>query len=33
MVDELHGAEFINLSPAAEKFLIELYGAVNIRTT
>ncbi len=33
VVDEFHGAEFINLSPAAEKFLIELYGAVNIRTT
>lgn len=31
-MDECYGAEFINLSPATEKFLIELYGAVNIRT-
>jgi len=30
-VDNYYGAEFINLSPVAEKFLIELYGAVNIR--
>ena len=33
VVDDFHGAEFINLSPVAEKFLIELYGAVNIGTT
>nr|WP_320009593.1 bacteriohemerythrin [uncultured Desulfobulbus sp.] len=25
------GAEFVNLSPATEKFLMELYGAVNLR--
>jgi hemerythrin len=29
--DTFYGAEFINLSPASEKFLIELYGSVNIR--
>jgi hemerythrin-like metal-binding protein len=29
--DNFYGAEFINLSPATEKFLVELYGAVNIR--
>jgi len=29
--EQSYGAEFINLSPVAEKFLIELYGAVNIR--
>ena len=26
-----HGAEFVSLSPATEKFLVELYGAVSIR--
>jgi len=26
-----YGAEFIRLSPATEKFLVELYGAVHIR--
>jgi hemerythrin len=31
VVNEICGAEFINLSPATEKFLVELYGAVNIR--
>lgn len=31
-VDDTYGAEFINLSPATEKFLIELYGAVSIST-
>lgn len=30
-VEQSFGAEFIGLSPATEKFLIELYGAVNIR--
>jgi len=29
--EQLYGAEFIGLSPATEKFLVELYGAVNIR--
>ncbi|ADW17691.1 hemerythrin-like metal-binding protein [Desulfobulbus propionicus DSM 2032] len=29
--DNLYGAEFINLSPATEQFLIELYGSVHIR--
>ena len=29
--DDFHGVKFINLSPATEKFLIELYGAVNIK--
>lgn len=29
---DCYGTEFINLSPVAEKFLIELYGAVNVRT-
>jgi hemerythrin len=28
--DDGYGAEFLHLSPAAEKFLIELYGAINI---
>jgi hemerythrin len=32
VVETVYGAEFINLSPATEKFLIELYGAVNIKT-
>jgi hemerythrin-like metal-binding protein len=31
VLDQSFGAEFISLSPASEKFLIELYGAVNIR--
>lgn len=31
VMDQSFGAEFISLSPATEKFLIELYGAVNIR--
>lgn len=30
-LENVYGAEFINLSPATEKFLIELYGSVNIR--
>ncbi|MGD9949346.1 MAG: hemerythrin domain-containing protein [Desulfobulbus sp.] len=30
-VDNSFGAEFIGLSPSTEKFLVELYGAVNIR--
>lgn len=30
-IDGVYGAEFIGLSPATEKFLVELYGAVNIR--
>ena len=30
-LDHAYGAEFIGLSPATEKFLVELYGAVNIR--
>lgn len=30
-IDDAYGAEFISLSPATEKFLMELYGAVNIR--
>lgn len=29
--DEVFGAAFVGLSPATEKFLVELYGAVNIR--
>lgn len=29
--DACYGAEFINLSPVTEKFLVELYGAVNTR--
>ena len=29
--DDAYGAEFVGLSPATEKFLVELYGAVNIR--
>ena len=29
--DSSVGAEFVNLSPATEKFLMELYGAVNLR--
>lgn len=29
--DDIFGAEFVGLSPATEKFLMELYGAVNIR--
>jgi len=29
--DHSFGAEFIGLSPATEKFLMELYGAVNIK--
>ena len=31
-LDHSFGAEFIGLSPATEKFLVELYGAVNIRS-
>lgn len=31
-VEDTYGAEFLNLSPATEKFLIELYGAVSIST-
>jgi len=31
IMDHSYGAEFIGLSPATEKFLIELYGAVNLR--
>lgn len=31
LADQCYGAEFINLSPVAEKFLIELYGAVSIK--
>ena len=30
-VEHAYGAEFISLSPSTEKFLVELYGAVNIR--
>ena len=29
--DCFYGAEFINLPPATEKFLIELYGSVNLK--
>lgn len=28
--DHFYGAEFINLPPATEKFLVELYGAINL---
>lgn len=31
VADNFFGAKFINLSPATEKFLIELYGSVNIK--
>lgn len=31
VIEGAYGAEFIGLSPATEKFLVELYGAVNIR--
>jgi hemerythrin-like metal-binding protein len=30
-LDRSFGAEFIGLSPATEKFLVELYGAVSLR--
>lgn len=30
-LEDSFGAEFIGLSPSTEKFLVELYGAVNIR--
>ncbi len=31
IIDTYCGAEFIGLSPATEKFLVELYGAVSLR--
>lgn len=31
VLDSFYGTEFISLSPATEKFLIELYGAVHAR--
>jgi hemerythrin-like metal-binding protein len=31
VLEHSYGAEFIRLSPATEKFLVELYGAVHIR--
>lgn len=31
VADNFHGVKFINLSPATEKFLVELYGAVSIK--
>ena len=30
-IESYYGAEFISLSPATEKFLVELYGAVHLR--